>query len=96
MNDLLDDDVPEQNIVQYAHDFVTNHPAIKICVKKHKGTGIPAEEKENVARSVHVYVRRLSRLPSCYNRDTKCFSMCTCMKRLDDEIINSLGERIGK
>ena len=65
-------------------------------MKKHKATGTSAEEKEDVIRSVRVYVRRLSRLPSCYNRDAKYFSMCTCIKRLDDDIINSFGERIGE
>ncbi len=84
MNDLLDeDDVPDQNIVQYVHDLTMKH-------------GVSAEDKEDVVSSVHVYVRRLSRLPSCYNRDVKYFSMCSCIKGLDDDIINSLGERIGK
>ncbi len=64
--DIEDDD----NIAKYAYDLVTNHPALKIRLKKHKAMDVSAEEIEDVVNSVRQYVRRLSRLPSYY-RDAK-------------------------
>lgn len=96
-NIVQDEDIEDdENIAKYAYDLVMNHPALKIRLKKHKAMDVSAEEIEDVVNSVREYVRRLSRLPSCYNRDAKYFSTCTCIKGLEDEIINSLGERIGK
>ncbi len=86
----------DENMAEYAYDLVTNHPALKIRLKKHNAMVFSAEETEDVVNSVREYVRKLSRLPSCYNRDAKYFSTCTCIKGLEDEIINSLAERIGK
>ena len=95
-NIVKDEDIEEnENIAMYVYDLVTNHPALKIRLKKHNAMVISAEEIEDVVTSVREYVRRLSRLPSCYNRDAKYFSTCTCIKGLEDEIINSLAERIG-
>lgn len=96
-NIVQDEDiVADEDMDKYAYDLVTNHPALKIRLKKHRPMEVSAEEIEDVVNSVREYVRRLSRLPFCYNRDAKYFSTCTCIKGLEDEIIYLLGERIGK
>lgn len=59
----------DENIAKYMHDLVTNHPILKIFLNKHKAMDVSAEEIEDVVNSVSEYVRRLSRLTPCYNRD---------------------------
>jgi hypothetical protein len=59
----------DENIAKHVNDLVTNHPILKIFLNKHKAMDVSAEEIEDVVNSVSEYVRRLSRLTPCYNRD---------------------------
>jgi hypothetical protein len=48
-NIVQDEDIEEnENIAKYAYDLVTNHPVLKIRLKKHKAMDVSAKEIEDV------------------------------------------------
>ena len=82
--------------VEYAHGLTSKHPGFTVRVNKHKQRNISAEETLQTIQSVSEFIGNLCRLPFCYNRDAKYFTSCTCLKGLDNAIVQSIAERVGK
>jgi hypothetical protein len=82
--------------VEYAHGLTSKHPGFTVRVNKHKQRNISAEETLQTIQSVSEFIGNLCRLPFCYNRDAKYFTSCTCLKGLDNAIVQSTAERVGK
>ena len=80
-----------ENEVPY--HLISNHPGIVVRLNKVRPKSVVPEERENVVQDVQTYLTKLSRI-SCYNRDAKYNTTCTCLNGLDDDSLTSLSESV--
>ena len=82
----------------YAFDVVSNHPGR--AIERGKGWSearILAENnnKEQSMERVMQFISMMVDFPSCFNRDTKRFTNCFCLRSLDHDQIGTLAESLG-
>jgi hypothetical protein len=77
------------------YELISNHLGMCLHMNKVKPQVVTDEERQDVVGHVVVYLQKLSRM-TCFHRDAKYSTTCTCLNGLDNDEITSLSEAVGE